>query len=209
MMLTLHTLENEYDDGSAYHQFVQRGRQGVLESVSLCGEPQTLGDFLRSEMCDLPDVEDVPRAHALFVRTLEAGRIADLLGFACKFMLKSSEFASDARDTRFGEWTFDSMVLEEPSLRELQEDVWASDPDHPKQDWKDEVENDETHLGYWEWVESQREQQADAPAGARRVRTSDGYTFTEQPDGTWTDGDMAYGSYAEMARALEGDLMFI
>ncbi len=48
------------------------------------------------------------------------------------------------------------------TLRQQQEDVWASDPDFPKGDWKYEVENDSTHQGYWEWVESQREQQADA-----------------------------------------------
>ena len=31
-------------------------------------------------------------------------------------------------------------------------DLWGEHPDHPKADWKYEVENGDTFLGYWEWV---------------------------------------------------------
>ena len=48
--------------------------------------------------------------------------------------------------------------MSKPTLREQQKNVWAEYPDYPKADWKYEVENDDTHQGYWEWVENQIEQ---------------------------------------------------
>lgn len=38
-------------------------------------------------------------------------------------------------------------------------DVWANDPDYPIEDWRDEVSNDDTRLGYWVWVASKKEQE--------------------------------------------------
>jgi len=35
---------------------------------------------------------------------------------------------------------------------------WSDDPRHPVEDWKAEVANNETRLGYWAWVEQQREE---------------------------------------------------
>ncbi len=29
---------------------------------------------------------------------------------------------------------------------------WGEHPDHPVDDWKYEVANDDTRLGYWAWV---------------------------------------------------------
>lgn len=37
------------------------------------------------------------------------------------------------------------------------DDVWGSDPDHPVEQWQYEVENDDTRLGYWDWVAGQQE----------------------------------------------------
>lgn len=37
-------------------------------------------------------------------------------------------------------------------------DYWADDPDHDIEDWKSEVQNNETRLGYWDWVESIKEE---------------------------------------------------
>ena len=34
---------------------------------------------------------------------------------------------------------------------------WISDPDYPVEDWKYEVSNDDTRLGYAEWVKHQKE----------------------------------------------------
>jgi hypothetical protein len=34
---------------------------------------------------------------------------------------------------------------------------WEVHPDHPVEDWKDEVANDDTRLGYQEWVENRLE----------------------------------------------------
>ena len=39
----------------------------------------------------------------------------------------------------------------------MERDTWGSDPFYPVGDWQYEVANDETRLGYWEWVEAQRE----------------------------------------------------
>lgn len=36
---------------------------------------------------------------------------------------------------------------------------WEDYPRYPVEDWKHEVKNDDTRLGYWQWVESQIEQQ--------------------------------------------------
>ena len=41
------------------------------------------------------------------------------------------------------------------------EDVWADDPDHPRELWQYEVGNGETTLGYWDWVQHQREASSD------------------------------------------------
>ena len=35
-------------------------------------------------------------------------------------------------------------------------DYWGEDPEHPLADWKYEVENNDTYLGYWEWVEARK-----------------------------------------------------
>jgi hypothetical protein len=41
------------------------------------------------------------------------------------------------------------------ALRELAEQFggwWGEHPDHPARDWSAEVSENETRLGYWEWV---------------------------------------------------------
>lgn len=37
-------------------------------------------------------------------------------------------------------------------------DYWDAHPDHPLEDWQSEVANDDTRLGYWDWVLDQTEQ---------------------------------------------------
>jgi len=39
--------------------------------------------------------------------------------------------------------------------------VWGAHDTWPVQDWKYEVDNDNTRLGYWEWVAQQIEIHAD------------------------------------------------
>ena len=39
------------------------------------------------------------------------------------------------------------------------EDIWADDPRYDAQSWRYEVANNDTRLGYWDWVASQREQE--------------------------------------------------
>lgn len=44
------------------------------------------------------------------------------------------------------------------------EDPWGEDPDYPRVNWRYEVGEEETSLGYWDWVETQRAQ-AEADLG--------------------------------------------
>jgi hypothetical protein len=34
--------------------------------------------------------------------------------------------------------------------------IWDEDSDYPVADWKYEIANDDTRLGYWEWVQCRR-----------------------------------------------------
>ena len=34
---------------------------------------------------------------------------------------------------------------------------WGTHPDYPLSDWQYEVNNDDTRLGYWDWVAAQIE----------------------------------------------------
>ncbi len=38
---------------------------------------------------------------------------------------------------------------------------WDEDPDYPISDWKYEVENNDTRLGYADWVQHERERDAE------------------------------------------------
>lgn len=35
-----------------------------------------------------------------------------------------------------------------------EENFWDEYPDYPLEDWKYEVANNDTRLGYWEWIEA-------------------------------------------------------
>lgn len=41
------------------------------------------------------------------------------------------------------------------------DDYWGEDPGHPLTDWKYEVENNDTRLGYWEWVAARNDEGED------------------------------------------------
>ena len=36
-------------------------------------------------------------------------------------------------------------------------DPWGEDPKHPRKDWRHDVADDNTSLGYWDWVDSIKE----------------------------------------------------
>lgn len=42
--------------------------------------------------------------------------------------------------------------------------IWGEHPDHPSADWRIEVENQDTRLGYWDWVGAKAEQAIDDEA---------------------------------------------
>lgn len=37
--------------------------------------------------------------------------------------------------------------------------VWDDDPEYPIEDWRSEIINDYTRIGYWEWVYHCKEQE--------------------------------------------------
>lgn len=37
--------------------------------------------------------------------------------------------------------------------------VWGEHPDHPLEDWRYEVANDDTRQGYWDWVAKRVEEE--------------------------------------------------
>lgn len=43
-----------------------------------------------------------------------------------------------------------AMDLKERLIDDL--GIWGECEDFPRQDWKCEVQNDDTNLGYWDWV---------------------------------------------------------
>jgi hypothetical protein len=49
-----------------------------------------------------------------------------------------------------------------PRARPLS-DPWGEDAEHPVADWRDEVANDDTRLGYREWVAQRREDEPTLP----------------------------------------------
>lgn len=40
-------------------------------------------------------------------------------------------------------------------------DFWGEHPEFSLEDWKHEVANDDTRLGYWDWVISEQEKASD------------------------------------------------
>lgn len=57
-----------------------------------------------------------------------------------------------------GEWQIDDTQLR----LLMDEDVWGEYPQHPRDDWRYEVMNDDTNLGYWEWVANKKEMNSGA-----------------------------------------------
>lgn len=172
-MLILHTFENTYDEDHHYRQFVQRG-DNPMDAVGI-GEKQTIRQFLEElhgelSLDDDPGPDDYwnedpefdgPRTtyNADLVTLIEEGSIQSFLTLAQEVALKNSVVKVDhVCQTHFGEWEWDTTELIPKTLRETVENVWASDPIFSRKDWKYEVSNDETHAGYWEWVENNREQ---------------------------------------------------
>lgn len=46
------------------------------------------------------------------------------------------------------------LDLDLDELMEQHGGYWGEHPDHPSCDWRFEVANEDTRMGYWEWVES-------------------------------------------------------
>lgn len=78
------------------------------------------------------------------------------------------EYDDDYLDERNMNWhlvdCFDLDNFIEAHIRHKPEDVWAADENYPVEQWQYEVEEDNTRLGYWEWVEHQKEMNADESA---------------------------------------------
>ena len=48
-----------------------------------------------------------------------------------------------------------------PTDMDTEGDYWSEDSDYPLRDWRHEVADDNTRLGYWEWVRDRKEEHAE------------------------------------------------
>ncbi len=51
---------------------------------------------------------------------------------------------------------YENMVKEEHKYPAPIKEWWGEDKVFPVQDWQYEVANNDTRLGYWEWVDNKR-----------------------------------------------------
>lgn len=156
--MTLHTFTNEYNSGeSCYRQFLQPHGTSLRDSHAI-GQEETLGEFLAERLDELdPDQEDRELLLQVLGDFPGVAEVDRFLGSCEKLALRESP-CEVVEQTSFGSTEFDSVEIIPPTLRELQDDLWGEDETFPKRDWKHEVADDATHQGYWEWVESMREQ---------------------------------------------------
>lgn len=73
--------------------------------------------------------------------------------------------------------TIDGKALHDRLIEEL--GIWGECGDYPRANWRSEVSNEDTQLGYWDWVIAQHDlgsvADADAAAPMRIERDRDGY----------------------------------
>lgn len=120
-MITIHTFENDYDDGSAYHQFAQWDGQPLLESLGIgqSVEGESLRQFLMHSIIGdclaEPDLTDrnLDRFARLLVTVLDTGDLTKLLSFAGR-VCEYGRPGADPRRTRFGVWGYASVALSPP-----------------------------------------------------------------------------------------------
>ena len=54
-------------------------------------------------------------------------------------------------------------MLKQASVLEVTaaKDIWEEDPEYLADYWRYEVQNNNTRLGYWDWVDTQKEAEAE------------------------------------------------
>lgn len=110
-------------------------------------------------MCDEPKVyecigDEEGNLVKLFVTCTEEGVIMDVWdeGEENSFQLATSSETAEEIVERL-------MTQHGPvDLYWRKHGIWSEYPEYPREDWKLEVVNGDTNLGYWEWVEHQEEQ---------------------------------------------------
>lgn len=85
-----------------------------------------------------------------------AARDAEIFDMVAEIAGVSDTYMRTLRD-KLNEFDIDRVTARKPTLREKQDDLWASDDEFPVGDWVAEVVSGDTHLGYWEWVDNERE----------------------------------------------------
>lgn len=135
-------------------------------------------DFEGGNTLDRPDVSTV---HFYSTTDFQPDALAHLIRHCCQETLRQApigfEWACSCSRPRVGEFgggacvIFADRVVFETTRAMLErvlagasdasasretDDVWGQDPDHPLADWRTEVANDDTRLGYWRWVAARR-----------------------------------------------------
>lgn len=64
-------------------------------------------------------------------------------------------YVSDGQPVGTSGQTYEEIY--DGTIEPVGDPVWASDPDHPVEDWQYEVANGDTRRGYQEWLQARRE----------------------------------------------------
>ncbi len=69
--------------------------------------------------------------------------------------------AHTINDNQVGNWDIpthpDVEIIQTSKVIKIIDDGWGENERYPRFDWKADVANNDTNLGYWEWVAHQQE----------------------------------------------------
>jgi hypothetical protein len=86
---------------------------------------------------------------------------------------------------------------EEPDLTGIKDtrSAWVNDPEYPISDWQKEVENDDTRLGYLNWVDNRRETDQESAENFQKYLTERGRELDkdELEDDWWDEMTLGAG----------------
>ena len=93
-----------------------------------------------------------------------AERVRELLGALTSKRIQVGVSSAKQRDS-------DDL----PKSTELREarGTWGEMADHPRADWREEVANNDTSRGYWEWVAAQMEEKQNSTRTSARADNRD------------------------------------
>ena len=102
----------------------------------------------------------IERGHVEFPSLANAMKLARALGQTIEELFDPDDGGNRTKpETEEKTMADQEQTTEIPTAEALtaQHGVWGEHPTWPSQDWKYEVDNGDTRIGYWEWVVQQME----------------------------------------------------